>query len=271
MACELETVVVDPATAARWLAEKNTKNRNITLARVDGYARIMIAGQWRADTGEPILFAQNGTLIDGQHRLAAVVKADRPVSMLVLRGCANDSFEIIGQARPRSGRDVFSINGEKNTHLLASTTRLVSLYLSGLLSATGRGSRVSNESLLQTLRKNPDIRTSVDYYITTPAHDTHLIPSSIAAFLHWKISKLSKDTANSFVRIAALGTQDTESIMFALHRRLLESSTSRTRKLTANAVLALCIKAANIFCTGQEKKIKILKWSEGEEFPDFVF
>ena len=75
---------ITPETAQKYL-EKNTNNyRKMNLTRVSCYATDMKAGKWQYN-GEGIKFAKNGILLDGQHRLAAIVKAGVPVDMLVIR------------------------------------------------------------------------------------------------------------------------------------------------------------------------------------------
>jgi hypothetical protein len=70
----VQIIDVDPATAESWLA-KNPNNRNLRVPVVQSYARDMVSGNWMLN-GETIKFDQSGKLIDGQHRLSAVVTAD---------------------------------------------------------------------------------------------------------------------------------------------------------------------------------------------------
>ncbi len=78
-----EVVSVSPELAAAWL-EHNTDNRNIAPRRVELYAGLMKSGAWRANN-QGIGFDKDGRLVDGQHRLSAVVLSGCTVPMLVVR------------------------------------------------------------------------------------------------------------------------------------------------------------------------------------------
>lgn len=65
--------VVTPALAKQWL-EKNTNNRNVNFAKVKKMAKDMREGHWDT-THQGIAIATDGTLVDGRHRLMAVVES----------------------------------------------------------------------------------------------------------------------------------------------------------------------------------------------------
>lgn len=77
----LETL--SPAVARAYLA-KNTNNRAITKERVLALARDMKSGAFIV-THQCIAFNANGELIDGQHRLSAIVESNITVQMYVAR------------------------------------------------------------------------------------------------------------------------------------------------------------------------------------------
>lgn len=80
--------IITPEKAAEYL-KKNTNNyRSLSKAKVAVYAEDIRNGNWEVN-GESIIFDSNGVLKDGQHRLSAVVKADKPIFTLVVRGVDN--------------------------------------------------------------------------------------------------------------------------------------------------------------------------------------
>lgn len=92
-------VKVTPAMAEKWL-KRNTNNRSISDGLVISYAEDMKAGAWHLHH-QGIAFDQAGDLIDGQHRLHAIVLAGVPVQMLVTHNVARESFADIDGGRPR--------------------------------------------------------------------------------------------------------------------------------------------------------------------------
>lgn len=82
---------VDPSDA-KSLLERNTNNRKLRHRIVDYYANEMINGNW-IDNGDPIRIARSGRLLNGQHRLSAVVKAGVTLPFHFLSNLSEESFE----------------------------------------------------------------------------------------------------------------------------------------------------------------------------------
>lgn len=74
---------ITPLLAAQYLA-RNLNNRAITKERVLSLSRDMQSGAFLV-THQCIAFNSNGELIDGQHRLSAVVASGKTVQMYVAR------------------------------------------------------------------------------------------------------------------------------------------------------------------------------------------
>ena len=87
---------VTPEMAAAWLSD-NPHNRPLDEARVAEYAERMRSGGWveRVKGGSrPIEVLDTGRLLNGQHRLTAVIRAGIPVRMWV----EVYTKEIVGEA-----------------------------------------------------------------------------------------------------------------------------------------------------------------------------
>lgn len=80
---------ITPKMAEEYLKSNSANYRNLSTAKVNSYADDMKSGNWQ-ENGEGIVFAENGLLKDGQHRLNAIIKSGVTVPMLVVRGIAND-------------------------------------------------------------------------------------------------------------------------------------------------------------------------------------
>ena len=101
-------VLVTPETAAEML-KHNTGNRILRPAAIATMAAQMRAGQWTT-THQGIAFDADGNLLDGQHRLHAIVKAGAPILLAVSRGVPSAAFKVMdgasGSAGLRNLRDV---------------------------------------------------------------------------------------------------------------------------------------------------------------------
>jgi hypothetical protein len=98
---------VTPDLAYRWLG-KNFLNRKLDPATVQRYYQQMIYGKWRP-THQGIAFDRNGILLDGQHRLAAICKAKKPVEMLVFTNQTFTNHEVIDGGKSRTNLDVIQL------------------------------------------------------------------------------------------------------------------------------------------------------------------
>lgn len=126
---------VTPELAFRWL-EGNTHNRPINQRHVERLARDMKAGRWRL-THQGIAFDVTGLLIDGQHRLCAVIEADLPVTMRVFYNEPSENRHVVDTGERRSNLDVLAISGqvgEINVILLATLRAM----LAGMTSQSSR-------------------------------------------------------------------------------------------------------------------------------------
>lgn len=123
MRTRIETVM--PDDALNYLA-MNMVNRRISPERVNAYAYSMANGDWQQN-GESIKFNKRGELIDGQHRLSAVIKSGKPVTMLIAYDI-DDDVNIIDRNRPRSATDVLRISGFTKCVVGNTTVAIVKLY-----------------------------------------------------------------------------------------------------------------------------------------------
>lgn len=98
--------LITPAIAEK-LLEGNTENRRLSIQTVEAYANDMKAGNWDEAVGAAISIDDRGILRDGQHRLAAIVKASRPVWMWVCRNVSSEG--IYDNNRKRSNADQIQI------------------------------------------------------------------------------------------------------------------------------------------------------------------
>lgn len=102
---------ITPSMARYWLQSVNAKNRNMSRGTVSRYASDMASGRWMQTHQNAIAFYDDGTLADGQHRLAAIVSADVTVPMFVATGLGKESAQAIDQGRSRSMADVMRLSG----------------------------------------------------------------------------------------------------------------------------------------------------------------
>jgi hypothetical protein len=53
-------------------------------AKINRFAELIKTGKWKVDTKQPIMISQSGALIDGRHRLMAIIKSNKAAKMPVI-------------------------------------------------------------------------------------------------------------------------------------------------------------------------------------------
>lgn len=117
---------VSPALAADWL-RNNFRNRSVSDDVVKAYARDMAGGTWFS-THQGIAFNDLDQLIDGQHRLRAIVLSGVTVRMMVtfglpskIEGREMTTMDAVDRGRTRSVADQLKIqHGLKNGSAIAA-------------------------------------------------------------------------------------------------------------------------------------------------------
>jgi hypothetical protein len=118
----IEVMRVTPAMAEKWLKKNHPENRRISPDRVTSLANDMLAGGWKL-THQGICFDAGGFVIDGQHRLSAIVQSRTAVDMVVATNHEGQLSDPIDRHRLRSLSFLTSLN----TRQLAAAKVLIGL------------------------------------------------------------------------------------------------------------------------------------------------
>ena len=111
-------ITISPIEAEKILLANNN-NRAVSRRNVNSLANEMLDGNW-AFNGETIKIASDGTLLDGQHRLMAVIKSGTTQKFSVVKNLNLDSFKTIDVGRKRTAGDSLSVAGYANQNILAA-------------------------------------------------------------------------------------------------------------------------------------------------------
>ena len=98
---------VGPQQAYQWL-ETNSRNRPVKQSHVDRLAREILENRWQL-CHQGIAFDTNGLLLDGQHRLWAIIEANRSVPMRVYFNEPAESRLIMDVGERRSNLDIMTM------------------------------------------------------------------------------------------------------------------------------------------------------------------
>lgn len=274
--------LIGPERATQILDTMGT-NRRLSSGVVGKYANLMKQGLWRND-GSPIRIATNGKLVDGQHRLFAVIESETTQEFVVQNNVPEDSFVTMDTGKPRSFSDIITIEfpDQPSVHLAASLTQLLFRWDQGMRSAalaTGgnrSGGAVPNSLLLGYFREHRDA-------ISLAARVGHRVLNGLYGFsptstgaLHVLTSRLDdseEDVADFFDRLQNGQDLSDGDPIYTLRRygeNVFRTSQNSRSRIPNDFALAYLIKGWNAYRDGVE--LHQLKFRKGgakpEAFPE---
>ena len=262
---EIEVEKIGPERAKELLAIN--RNRHVRASHVASLARDMSAGRWGSHSVIRIAQTPDGdVLIDGQHRLLAVIKSGETVQFVVMSGLQLDDQIDIDTGIRRSLADTLQLNGESSVTVIAAAIghlwrRKRRMYTSNAAPTRSEG--------LRLLADNPALRESI-----TPTSKASLLlkyPHGLGTCLHYEMCGIDSESAWDFWEklTTGLGLHERHGI-YLLRGRLQENAAASYRKLDVSHIHALTIKAWNTYMRGTETGV--LKWTRGgataEAFPE---
>ena len=252
---------ITPSRAAVIL-EANNNNRGIRPRHVMFLAQEMIDGKWVVN-GDAIRFATDGVLLDGQHRLLAVVSSGCSIESYVIRGLDRGLvFPTIDIVAPRTAGDTLTTLGIKNGRNLSATLLVIDETMKGRTSYYPQ--KISNEEIIELHR----IYAGAEDSLPISRRIKGLAPVSLVAGMHYVFSLVDSDKANRFFTIIADGIGDDRHDPAMMLRARLITNAIQKSKLPKRYLAALFIKAWNAF--GQGKKLKTLRFTqEGDKAEPF--
>ena len=266
-----KTEKIGPKLAQKYL-DTMARNRKLRRKTVDRYAEAMRANQWTL-TGEPIKFNTKGELIDGQHRLSAIIMSGKTVEIDVRRQLHPSVFMDLDTGAGRSPGDLLTVAGYEYTVNIASAIRQVSSILeveSGVVKPTSMGKKkVAPAILLEWCEEHlEELKEAIRATISKDAKVVCSPPSLFSA-LYFLFAQYNRKAAREFFTalIDGIGFEhDQHDPIYMLRKQLLSFRSNKNLKRPGYYKAALVIKAWNAF--QNRDTIQQLKYTDGEAWPE---
>lgn len=187
-------VKVTPAMAGDWL-EKNIINRPIRPKWVTYLAEQITLGKFYRCTSA-VGFREDGVLVNGQHRLLAILKAGVAVELLVATGMQEDSFHIEDRGSQRTVGDALGL-----PEGIVADAALISRTIEGNMGTT----RVSEEVTRDVVDWWRPVHEELGNYgpVTRNLGGS---PIRIAFGLRWGLTKTVEGRGELLAQFGALST-----------------------------------------------------------------
>lgn len=266
-----------PQMAAEML-ENNLKNRKVSQNVVDLFARDMANGEWELN-GESIKFDKNGRLIDGQHRLLAIIKAGVSVQTFVVRGLNPETIYTQDTGRRRSLKDAFDVEGIKYSNLIPGIIKSHnSLQLSGhnyvreSESIMNKGARsLTNKEALAIYHQDPETWDHIAAFTSAVCAHMSLLKTSelggIYAYLYKNLG-YSMPTIEQFFNELTDAKPTSNNTIRLLRKRLLDAKLHPRDTLVPRYRFAIIVRTWNAYINGEN--LRVLRWDfETQGIPTF--
>jgi len=261
-------VVVEPDVARQILENNNARNRGVRIRNVKFLTQQIDADRF-VYNGESVVWGDDGNLNNGQHRMRSCMEANKAIEVLMVFGIPAETFATYDQVAPRSGSDVLSIDKKQNCGRLAAALRHLDNFSRGRIgdhNSKDTNKRMDNAYVLELFQKYPCIEESVARCSCFP----RLTRPSLAAALHYLMSRIDTDAANQFFDIVQHGVNlsreyDLKIAESAMNLRAwLERNALSSRKQPQNVIANVWIKAWNGYRTGHVLKVLMFKSTEAQ-------
>lgn len=253
---------ITPALAEMMLARNLGNNRALRGTKVDRFVRTLKDGRWQL-THQGLLFDKTGALIDGQHRLSAIIEAGTSAEMWVFFGAEASAFALIDSGTPRSRHDILRIDGHINAVLLAAAAQLTVQIERG--SPRGGGNyTLENDEVTEFVTKRPTliracaIASSLASKVRGPT-------AAFAVAAHLTL-RHDEEKAEEFWEkmISGVGVSSASDPVHVLRERLVKRAYTASHNSRAQCAGDLVL-AFNLFIKG--KRQKSICWRDGSPFP----
>jgi hypothetical protein len=254
-----EIIRVTPTIAAGWL-KKNPNNRSIGAKALRDLVADMRAGRWK-DNGSAIRFDTNGNLLDGQHRLKAIVLSNTTYNVVVVTGLDPEVFDTIDNGKGRTSYDALEVKKVDHYKRVSSALAVVIMYDRGI-KATVRDAIRPNQ-VMGILEKYPDMPAAIE---EIGKQSPRFLTRSLFDGLYYVFRRFDPQMALEYMTALRTGTGiETLDAWHQLRERLIRNQAD-SAKLKETHIAALIIKGWNL--ARQGKDVNRMTWAPSkEDFP----
>jgi len=246
---------VTPEMAATWLGA-NSHNRKVRKATVSSYARDMAAGNWTLN-GEAIQISASGVLLNGQHRLHAIIEAGVTLPLVVVTNLPDEAQNTIDTGIKRNLGDALTLDGYPNG------TTLAAIATFSLQVQYGKGYKASDIEKRRIIENDDTLRWVVTNVVSGLPH--RLASKTLFGYAYRVLHEIDPDDcATFFAKLGTLENLPPGSPILALHKRLVAMDRKAANWVNRTYVLSLIYLAWNAYRRGETRSmVKVTPRDDG--------
>lgn len=262
-----EVGLLTPALAQVLLDNHNSRNRFLRETRAEFFAQIIKRGEWMLTT-QGISFATDGSLNNGQHRCAGVVRAGQAVPCMFGFGEAPEAFTVIDTQASRTASDVLRIKGEQNTVVLAASAKLLMRVLAGAPRYNGG---TTHAQIMEVIAQHPGLReaATAGHRFNHALTKTSAAGASVAYYLIDTRSPNAEKLPAFWDHLCTgVGLTAQRDPVLVLRNAIINGTIARGRSDRAPYIAAGIINAWNLW--SRRKQTVSVTWAEDRPFPEVI-
>jgi hypothetical protein len=255
---------ISPERALQLLNASDANYRAVNKEHVKHLAEEMSSGRWFM-TYEPIIIDPVRGVVDGQHRLLAVIMSGVACDFLVVEAHADaDAVAAMDTGVNRSAAVTLRAGGVKNAASIATIARAYAQYKAGHMpwNSHAHTRRVSTKVINDITKNNPHIHEIATRTCHKPFKITGMIGamSVMAMIAHDDSPSHAFEFLNKYDN--AENISDPNDPVRLLYTRMLKAKASSSMKMPTHIRSGLTAKAYNAFISGYG--VGVLKYAPGE-------
>lgn len=267
-----KVVEITPAKAKKYLGDM-VNNRRLRAKHVAFLKQQMMSGDWIL-TNNAIAFNTEGQLMDGQHRLQAVLDSGKAFDFIVVSGLDEKAFDVIDTGKVRTAPDILSIEGFPYAMEVSAIVRFTMQMRTGSYNeagAKGTGQvKNTNHQVLEAALQEREKFTRLAITAKRWAYESgRLMPPSVWGGLSYFFEIHSRPKTEMFMDSLAYGVDIKRDSPIHFLRRELAGWKQSTLRFRQRDQAAITIMAWNHYVTG--RSMKRITWSPKRDgFPEML-
>tara|TARA_R100000700_G_scaffold24437_1_gene31353 strand:+ start:373 stop:1230 length:858 start_codon:yes stop_codon:yes gene_type:complete len=236
---------ISPDYARQILNNKNNSNRTIRKPNVARLVTAIENGEWQI-TNQGIAFDSNGNLLDGQHRLEAIIKTGKTLKIMVARNMKPAIFNAVDVGAARSAGDILYIAGCSNSSKIAAGIKVYIFYKKYPSGNWSNITRPSHLQVLEVYKKEEETWSEINRRVSIFYKKFHFLNLSVSIPLYKLLLEkgYKEQVINIFFNQFSEGSNlDIDNPMLSLRNQMMQKAFrnrgSSNQRYLLNALISL--------------------------------
>jgi len=247
----MEIRVITPEVAKEMLSNNIKNNRTPNKNNVDRYSEMMKKGLWIDLHPQPIIISNDGELLDGQHRLRAVILSGKTIKCYIATK-DKSIMATIDDGKKRTPGDACKIADIPNSNIYSAIMRSYkNMKHSTYFTSAINKNIYSNLELIDLYYNDSDKYDNIVNISRSFYNHGRLLSISVYGSLFMLFNESNSEYAFDFFNQLSTGKNINNNTIYILRQKLI-SEKSSTKKTPPAILVALIIKTWNAVIEGKQ-------------------